>query len=773
MSQEWSSLDRATQLAIKAQIRPKTNHELKEYIKFFWGVSFPDKCHPDCEGKCTPPFQVFADAYFARYPLLILKASRGCLAADTFIPYSTRDPLGEQVTSKGGSIKRLYERFHNIKVKGRGKNRCNNYDHSFWIASCNETTGIITRNKVIDVIDNGFKQCFNVTTESGREISATANHPFLTAKGYIALENLKVDDYVFVHSQTRQTPKGRQKRKLRNYVFVKYHPIAGIKIVDRYSYHRLAKSRALVEASINGLSFTNYIKILNTSNKEYIDTLKFLSRDVDVHHIDENCQNDVLENLEVLTKEEHNKRHKNINLNALYFKATQEKIISIIPCGIIQVFDISMEAPLHNFVAEGFIVHNSGKSVLLGTLSLTEQVSLNAEVLILAGSQMQSRKVFEYVSQASTRFENMFWTCKNAPKALQNTKEELMESSRIVTGGFIKCVPASTTSVYGQRPLRLRIDECDVVDKDLIDGSLPCAHPVGDLKEQVVLSSTHYSPDGTLSHFIDRAKEANEKAGKIVIPIYQFCYKDMLNMHGDIPNPDGFLSLPQMERMKQMVSPEVWRRQFENGEPAVDNAVFNTEDIDFLFDEKLGVFEGAPGQECHADPEFINTNTIDCFYTGADWGVKIDWTVFSVFGSNVDPEGIDYLVYWHRPKRELGFKGMVQKYDEILKNYPGPAAHDATGMSQIVTELVEEPSHAINFSNRKLLEELMNKFISSVQERKIKMPKIAHLEKEVRFLTYEQCYGSKHMPDSVASLLMAWYARDRIMRNFNIETYRF
>lgn len=70
------SNDRHTKLAALAQIRPKNDDELASYLEFFWGIKFPRVCHPDCQGKCTPLFKVLADAYFARYPMIILKGAR-------------------------------------------------------------------------------------------------------------------------------------------------------------------------------------------------------------------------------------------------------------------------------------------------------------------------------------------------------------------------------------------------------------------------------------------------------------------------------------------------------------------------------------------------------------------------------------------------------------------------------------------------------------------------------------------------------------------------
>lgn len=53
---------------------PQTNKELWLFVKATWGIEIPyKKVCPDH----VAPFQAFADAYFARYPVAIWKASRG------------------------------------------------------------------------------------------------------------------------------------------------------------------------------------------------------------------------------------------------------------------------------------------------------------------------------------------------------------------------------------------------------------------------------------------------------------------------------------------------------------------------------------------------------------------------------------------------------------------------------------------------------------------------------------------------------------------------
>jgi replicative DNA helicase len=58
--------------------------------------------------------------------------------------------------------------------------------------------GRVRPTEVSDWIPNGTKQCFEVRTKTGRKITATANHPFLTVDGWVPLEELRAGDRVAV-----------------------------------------------------------------------------------------------------------------------------------------------------------------------------------------------------------------------------------------------------------------------------------------------------------------------------------------------------------------------------------------------------------------------------------------------------------------------------------------------------------------------------------------------------------------------------------------------
>ncbi len=411
----------------------------------------------------------------------------------------------------------------------------------------------------------------------------------------------------------------------------------------------------------------------------------------------------------------------------------------------------------------------SGKSVLLALLSLVEQVQLNQYVMILGASEVQSKVVFNYFSQQHNRFPGKFWDFKNAPKGLQDKAEERVGQSRIITGGFIRCSAASPTSVYGQRPVRLRMDEIDLMDEQLIDGAIACCHPNGEIKSQILLSSTSYKNDGTMNKMIERAEERNRESiaegGGLVIPVYTFCYKDVLQTN----NPDGYLTPELLSNMKKMVSKEQWERQFENGMPILDECVFTPEELLNLFDDQLLGFvengepiihSGDPGPKSEIYIRDEWWSRAEYVYHGADFGDRVDWTVLTSFAIPFDRDKPDVLFRFAKYGR-WGLTKSISEYDKLLALHEGSASHDGTGIGQTVTELLEEASYEVKWT-RQNKEKGLNSLIEAIKCGKIRFPRIKALEKAFKTLTHEHVIGKKHLPDEVASVLMAWDARSRI-----------
>lgn len=292
---------------------------------------------------------------------VLLIGPQGCLASDTFIQYEVRSFDGKRVNHKGGRIRDLYDRFNGIEQKKSGPRW--RQDVEFFAPSMTDD-GHIIQNRINGVIFSGQKECFKITTLGDNVIEATADHKFFTENGYVELQNLSVGDKLFIHDGARhKTTRVCNRNNERNYLYVKYHPVAGQIIRNgRYIYHRLAKARAVWEAHLNGLSNEEYIDRLDTGN---LDGLKFLPRTVHVHHKDENILNDELNNLIAIDGTLHNSEHAINDHDQLDFVAVEDEIVSIENVGVRSTYDVQMNAPYHNVVANRFVVHNCGKSEIL------------------------------------------------------------------------------------------------------------------------------------------------------------------------------------------------------------------------------------------------------------------------------------------------------------------------------------------------------------------------------------------------------------------------
>jgi hypothetical protein len=167
-----------------------------------------------------------------------------------------------------------------------------------------------------------------------------------------------------------------------------------------------------------------------------------------------------------------------------------------------------------------------GKSMLLALLGLCESVFLGAKVNILGGSGEQSERVLNYIN--GEEMPEAFWNAPDAPKHLivGGSDSEVADNARGVTkkmikltnGGYLKALMASSRSVRGPHPQRLRLDEVDEMDLSIFDSALGQPMKRFGIEEQVVASSTHHYANGTMTEILKRSIEKGWKT-------YEWCGK--------------------------------------------------------------------------------------------------------------------------------------------------------------------------------------------------------------------------------------------------------
>jgi hypothetical protein len=354
-----------------------------------------------------------------------LKGLSGCLSPDTLIPINR----GERSSVRWYRIEDLYKKIKGIRVDNPHIWKEDIETNTFSLFTETNTSSLWLEEKIgyapiAEVIDSGEKETFTLTTDSGRSIRCTAEHPFkvptvfINGRGipekdyFVSLKDLKIGDNIYCLDTKRNRFRfsGGRKKQRREISGVEFHPYAWRKTTGKYNYKRIHFSRLVVEAYENKLPVSEFINIIKYDQAR-ASRLKYFPMDLVVHHINEDPTDDRIENLQVLSKIEHDVFH-TVKKQKSYLDYQIETVVSIERYGIEHTYDISMKGENKNFVANGFIVHNTGKSLLLASLSKDPKIDkiiaigsegggLSAELFEFAGVPLNKIRISQYATFAS------------------------------------------------------------------------------------------------------------------------------------------------------------------------------------------------------------------------------------------------------------------------------------------------------------------------------------------------------------------------------------
>jgi hypothetical protein len=307
----------------------------------------------------------------------ILKAGTGCLAGETIVRLSR--------AGKGFSLRldRLVHMFNGGRTAGllKGGGGGRTWDPKIpTMVQIRDENGFVRLAKLADAYESGRRLTWVLTTERGRSIRATLDHRFLTQDGWKPLRELRVDDLVYTSAGRSNAPNQRERGERKQYLVrsVAYHPHA-TRVKNRVPLHRL-----IAEANLNGLSLEAFLERVRAGQLKhllFLDPNRF-----HVHHLDEDSLNNALDNLVIKPSAEHRRDHglegtwQNVAL-----RTGLDRVKSIACFGEEPTYDLAMESPPHNFVADDFVVHNSGKTTvafaIAGKLKLPTLVMVSTRAL--------------------------------------------------------------------------------------------------------------------------------------------------------------------------------------------------------------------------------------------------------------------------------------------------------------------------------------------------------------------------------------------------------
>ena len=379
-----------------------------------------------------------------------------------------------------------------------------------------------------------------------------------------------------------------------------------------------------------------------------------------------------------------------------------------------------------------------GKSYLLSVLGLTEAATLGVDVNVLGGSGEQSQRVLAHMLN--------FWNYEHAPRNLL-ASEPAKRETRLTNGSTIQALMASQASVRGPHPVRLRCDEVDLFDLDILDAAMGQPMNKSGIAKQTVLSSTHQNADGTMTEVIRRAGEHPEQWH-----YFEWCFKESLTPH-------GWLAPDEVASKRIEVTESMWNVEYEGQEPSPESRAIQPDKVDAMFDRALGYYKGAAG-------ELIVVEDYDqrgVYATGADWARKQDWTVIITIRLDCNPARV---VVFQRMGR-TAWPVMVDAYNRRVRQYGQPAAHDGTGIGDVVNGFLTVPAEPVMMVGRGR-SDLLTEYIAAIERGEIESPYIEFMADEHKYASTDDVYGAGHLPDTIAAGALAWYAATRTITETEI-----
>ena len=363
---------------------PRARKELETRKKELAASSATDSKmkFPKPKGLEYMPFQKAGIAYAARRKSCLIADEMGCIDGEAILRLNR--------ARKGFRVKmaEAYRRFHCISRENW------NWDKGTKTRSRSLCGDEIRLNQIKTILYKGKKEVVEIRLKSGKKLRLTPDHEVaVPGNEFRMASKLKIGDTVMTNGKLvrrrRCLTKKCNREKVITYKYAKF-----IGYCHRCMYEKLRRNAKLKTGKfIDGDGYVRVSGIFdhprtkkkkNTDFYEHIIVMeRHLGRRIDyprevVHHKNGNKSDNRISNLEVMSVSEHHKEHRrHLNIKTR-FEPVEDTVVGIAEVkGKIDVYDIVMEGEYRNFVANGIIVHNCGKTIqAIGLINLKNLISI-------------------------------------------------------------------------------------------------------------------------------------------------------------------------------------------------------------------------------------------------------------------------------------------------------------------------------------------------------------------------------------------------------------
>lgn len=358
-----------------------------------YGEKIIEKHYELPKGLKTKPYehQIVGFNEMMNFDKFLLLDSPGCISGDMIIT-ANRSGLSRKYT-----MRQIYAKWNRLQERG--------FDGDFKIRCLLD--GYFGLNSVENVVYSGDKDVYELQLDGGYSVEATLDHKILTDSGYRELQDIKVGDIVICNGEPTCKLCGSHTNVITN----KYKKYVGYCKKCMYKLRKVGNQSDTIVRTydkdgyviLRGAPLREYLHKCNTKEvyehryvmEQHLGRL--LTDDEVVHHKNGIKDDNRIENLELCTKQTHMLEHNCVERlhkdfiharsgNVVIMTPKKHRVLGIRYVGVKDTYDIQMQSPYNNFIANGVVVHNCGKSITaIATALKRKELNKVKHCLIVCG----------------------------------------------------------------------------------------------------------------------------------------------------------------------------------------------------------------------------------------------------------------------------------------------------------------------------------------------------------------------------------------------------
>lgn len=318
--------------------------------------------------KHSTPFEFSGMVIEVQAPIFVFREwhrhRTQCLDRDSIIHFN-RKRLTRRTDVLKKSIGSIWDRFQ--PKLGKGNNPSSGFSIKDMSLRClNEDTRELSDTRILNVIKGDPKEMVWIRTKSGtKSITATREHRFYTIEGWMTLGEA-------INNKVMLAIEGTKRGKLQQWIpeidisKEEWKPVVGFE--EDYEVSNQGRVRNKHTLNILTPNSYDYLRVYlgESSNRiaKYVHLLVLdafvgpKTKGMEARHKNHNRLDARLENLCYGTHEENTRDSKESD-RFIRLGIDYEYIDAVVDVGLKDTYDLSVCGPYHNFVADGFVVHNS------------------------------------------------------------------------------------------------------------------------------------------------------------------------------------------------------------------------------------------------------------------------------------------------------------------------------------------------------------------------------------------------------------------------------